>query len=260
MSERTRPLRRDVVLSPFGGDARAILDAALRAEDEGWDGVWIFDHISSLASPTAPGVGASRDAFALLGAVAARTERVRIGTLVANIHNRHPAQLALAIDTLQGLAPGRVVCGLGSGSGPASPFAGEDRALQRHAQPAAVRRALLGEYLASLRAIWDGGDGVGSFTTVGLTGVVVHPAPRIVVGGGAEAMVTLAAHTADGVNINSGLGPHLADQVATAREIGDARGLADGFEVSVFVSAGPDGFDDSEIPDGVDRVTVLVRP
>lgn len=253
-------MKRDLVISPFGGDSRAILDAAVRAEAEGFDGVWLFDHVTSLASSTAPGVGASRDPFVLLGAIAARTSRVRLGTLVANIYNRHPAQLALAMDSLAGLAAGRVVVGLGSGAGARSAFSGENEALRREAAPASSRRADLAEYVEALRALWRGEDVVGTHATTGLTGVVVGPAPRLVVGGGAPAMLELAARVADGVNINAGLRPELATTVAAVRAIADERDLPGGFEVSVFVAAPVASVDLADVPDGVDRVTFLVKP
>lgn len=256
------PLRRDLVLSPFGGDSRALLDAAVRAEDEGWDGVWIFDHISSLASVSAPGQGASRDPFAMLGAIAARTARVRLGALVANIANRHPAQLALAVDTLSGLAPGRVVCGVGAGAGPGSTFAREDAALRRPVAPAATRRARLADYIGALRAIWAGRDATGTYATTGLTGVVGNPAPPVIVGGGTTATLTLAADLADGVNIVTGVTPDLPDRVGFLLErAGVNRANPDHkFEISVLTS--DDGhamLSECHLPPGVDRMTVLAR-
>lgn len=256
-------VKRDLVLSPFGGDAATLVRAAVRAEADGYDGVWTFDHISSLASLGSPGEGASRDPFTLLGAIAASTSRLRLGTLVANIHNRHPAQLALAFDTLADLAPGRTICGIGAGAGPGTPFAREDEALGRTPAPAAQRRVLLGEHLAALRAIWDGRDAVGSVATSGLRGVVRHAAPPIIVGGSSNATLRLAAQCADGVNIVTGLGPRLADQVALIRAELASREipLLREFEISVFVAdRSSEAAREAEIPDGVDRLTVLVRP
>lgn len=256
-------MKRDLVLSPFGGDAATLVRAAVRAEADGYDGVWTFDHISSLASLGSPGEGASRDPFTLLGAIAASTSRLRLGTLVANIHNRHPAQLALAFDTLADLAPGRTICGIGAGAGPGTPFAREDEALGRTPAPAAQRRVLLGEHLAALRAIWDGRDAVGSVATSGLRGVVRHAAPPIIVGGSSNATLRLAAQCADGVNIVTGLGPRLADQVALIRAELASREipLLREFEISVFVAdRSSEAAREAEIPDGVDRLTVLVRP
>lgn len=258
----TPAMRRDLVLSPFGGDSRALLDAAVRAEAEGWDGVWIFDHISSLASLSAPGEGASRDPFTLLGAIAARTERVRLGVLVANIANRHPAQLALAVDTLSGLAPGRVVCGIGAGAGPGSPFAREDDALRRHLAPASVRRERLADYLRALRAIWAGRNAVGTFATEGLVGVVSHPAPPIIVGGGTTATLTLAADLADGANIVMGLTPNLPDHVDFLRDRASrARPNPDhSFEISVLITGNTwSNLTERHLKAGIDRLTVLAR-
>lgn len=57
---------------------------------------------------------AGTDAFALLGAIAARTERVRLGTGIVSLYSRSMPQLAMAAATLDGLAPDRFVLGLGS--------------------------------------------------------------------------------------------------------------------------------------------------
>ena len=90
-----------------------------------------------------------------LGAVAAVTERIGLGVLVANASNRHPAQLASAINTLESLAPARVWCGVGSGTAATSPFAVEQHAIGRTpASAAAVREHLRGT-IACLRAIWS---------------------------------------------------------------------------------------------------------
>lgn len=56
---------------------------------------------------------AGTDAFALLGAIAARTARVQLGTGIVSLYSRSVAQLAMAAATLDGLAPGRFVLGLG---------------------------------------------------------------------------------------------------------------------------------------------------
>lgn len=254
-------VKRDVVLSPFGGDSQGILSAAVAAEAAGADGVWIFDHISSLASISAPGAGASRDPFVLLGAIAAHTERVRIGVLVANIHNRHPAQLALAMDTLAGLAPGRVVCGVGAGAGPGSPFAREDEALRRIPAPASQRRKALGDYLRSLRAIWAGGDAVGRYATSGLRGVTVNPRPPIIVGGGAMATLGLAAELADGVNIVTGITPGLRGTVEELRGLRRQLNGGEAFEIGVFTTGRTieDAHPQEELH-GIDRVTLLTEP
>ena len=103
----------DLVLVPFGASLDEMLAAAQTADAGGFDTVWTYDHFSGLVQ----GAPWSRDPFVTLGAIAATTERVNVGVLVANVANRHPAQLACAVNSLQSLAPGRVLLGVGAGDG-----------------------------------------------------------------------------------------------------------------------------------------------
>ncbi|MBI1848525.1 MAG: LLM class flavin-dependent oxidoreductase [Candidatus Rokubacteria bacterium] len=75
---------------------------ARAAERAGFGSVWIVEDYYQ------PG------AFALAGAVAAATERLAVGLGVVNPYTRHPALLAMEVAALAGLAPGRVVLGLGT--------------------------------------------------------------------------------------------------------------------------------------------------
>ena len=104
-------MRTDLVLSPFGASSSEMLTAAQIADQGGFDGVWTFDHFSGIVA----GADWSRDPFVTLGAIAATTNRVKIGVLVANIVNRPAVQLVSALNTLQSMAPGRVVAGIGAG-------------------------------------------------------------------------------------------------------------------------------------------------
>ena len=101
--------------------------------------------------------GSSHDAFAILGAIALATERVRVGPLVANMMNRHPVQLAVAMSTLQSLSQGRAVLGIGSGPAPGSRFALEHEAIwtQLLDGPARIRRLI--ETIALVRLVWADG-------------------------------------------------------------------------------------------------------
>src|SRR3954453_13834612 len=143
-------MRTDLVLSPFGTHGAHVLAAARAADAGGFDVLWTYDHFGGAV------VGApwSRHPFVNLGAVAAATERAGLGVVVPNASNRHPAQLASALNTLQSLAPGRVYCGVGSGTAASSPFAVEQHAIGRTPASAAVRREHLRETIACLRAIW----------------------------------------------------------------------------------------------------------
>jgi 5,10-methylenetetrahydromethanopterin reductase len=106
-----------------GGAGRAgIAAVARRLEDEGWDGMGLVD-----SQNLAP------DPFVLLGLAAGATSRLLLATAVTNPVTRHPATLAAAAATVQGLSGGRVVLGIGRGDSslahlghaPASPRAFE---------------------------------------------------------------------------------------------------------------------------------------
>ena len=90
---------------------------ARRAEDLGYDGVWLSDHLFYSFER----YGASDEPIAALeplttmAALAAVTERVRIGVLVLCAPFRHPAMVAKAAATIDGVSEGRVEIGLGAG-------------------------------------------------------------------------------------------------------------------------------------------------
>jgi alkanesulfonate monooxygenase SsuD/methylene tetrahydromethanopterin reductase-like flavin-dependent oxidoreductase (luciferase family) len=228
-------MRHDLVLSAFGASVPELVDAAVVADAAGFDGVWVFDHFSGamLGRPW------SREPFVVLGAIAARTERITLGPLVANIGNRHPAQLASAVNSLQSLAPGRALCGVGSGAAAGTRFAGEIEMIGRPIPGAAERRGRLVETIECLRAIWAGDGYLGDYFRCeppagGSPGVTDGAAPPpIIVGASGEATVRLAATCADGVNIR--------DQDGLAALVGAARAAAGGrpFEVSVFTAVEP---------------------
>jgi probable F420-dependent oxidoreductase len=85
-------------------DTRRILDLAERAEKMGFDSVWVGDSV--LARPRL-------DALTTLAAVAARTERVKLGTAVLLPALRHPVVLANEVANLDLLSQGRLILGLG---------------------------------------------------------------------------------------------------------------------------------------------------
>lgn len=107
-----KALRHGVLLLPehTWTDARA---RWTRAEELGFDHVWTYDHLRWRWL-------AERDwhtAVPLLAAAAAVTRRVRIGTMVASPAFRHPVTFAKELATLDDIAGGRLICGIGSGPG-----------------------------------------------------------------------------------------------------------------------------------------------
>jgi alkanesulfonate monooxygenase SsuD/methylene tetrahydromethanopterin reductase-like flavin-dependent oxidoreductase (luciferase family) len=97
-----------------GGTWAGIAALARQVEAGGADSLWAFDHFL-YRWPGRDADEGSHDAFTLLAGAAAITERVALGTLVAATSFRSPGVLAKAAATLDLVAPGRIVLGLGCG-------------------------------------------------------------------------------------------------------------------------------------------------
>ncbi|HEX6521868.1 MAG TPA: LLM class flavin-dependent oxidoreductase [Streptosporangiaceae bacterium] len=103
-------------LWPRNDRSPADLIQEVRAADgAGWHGVWLADHYMPDTGDTTPARGDVYECWALLPALAAVTERIRIGTLVSPTSVHHPALLAKRAATLDQLSGGRMVLGLGAG-------------------------------------------------------------------------------------------------------------------------------------------------
>ncbi|MCH9761540.1 MAG: LLM class F420-dependent oxidoreductase [Actinomycetia bacterium] len=91
-----------------------VIAQAQEAEAAGFDSVFVMDHfyqLPMLGSPDQPML----EAYTALGALAASTERVQLGTLVTGNTYRNPTLLAKAITTLDVISAGRAVLGIGTG-------------------------------------------------------------------------------------------------------------------------------------------------
>jgi alkanesulfonate monooxygenase SsuD/methylene tetrahydromethanopterin reductase-like flavin-dependent oxidoreductase (luciferase family) len=106
-------VKRAIYVSPFGelADPRVLAELAVGAEERGWDGFFVWDHIVYRAP-----VRAVADPWVALAAVACATSRLRIGPLVTPLSRRRVHKVARETVTLDLLSSGRLTLGVGLGS------------------------------------------------------------------------------------------------------------------------------------------------
>jgi F420-dependent oxidoreductase-like protein len=186
----------------FGTPTReAVRDIAAAAETAGFDALYVMDHFRQI-----PQLGRAWDDFleswTTLAHLAARTERVRLGTLVTGVTYRNVGHLAKIVATLDVLSGGRAVCGLGLGW-----FEQEHRAYGWDFPPVADRYALLEDALRALPVLWGPGRQPFAGRAISLPDTTCYPRPLqakvpIVLGGGGEKRtLRLAARYADAANV-----------------------------------------------------------
>lgn len=90
-----------------------VVEVALAAEQAGFDSISVMDHFHELP-PYMERTDPMPEAYVLLGALAARTSRVRLGTLVTGVTYRNPALLAKMVTTLDVVSRGRAFLGIGA--------------------------------------------------------------------------------------------------------------------------------------------------
>lgn len=108
-------MRFAVSVPPFT-DPAVVLRWATRAEAHGWDGFFLWDHLRWDDKVDV------HDPWVLLGAIAAATTRLRIGTMVTPLSRRRPAVVAKHLVTLDHLSGGRATLGVGLGDPPGLDF------------------------------------------------------------------------------------------------------------------------------------------
>ncbi len=142
--------RHGVFVAPFEelSEPRVTSELAARAEERGWDGFFVWDHVAY-----SPPVRALADPWVTLAAVAMVTERLTIGPLVTPLPRRRTHQLARETTTLDRLSGGRLVLGVGIGSGRTGEF---DPGRFGEEGDARERARLLDDGLERLTGYWDG--------------------------------------------------------------------------------------------------------
>jgi probable F420-dependent oxidoreductase len=149
--------------------ADIIRDTAVRAEQLGYDSVWVSDHV---VVPHANVVNFGEtifDPLVTLGVLAGATRRVRLGTTVLIVPYRNAVVTAKMISSLDALSGGRVIFGVGAGW-----VAAESAAL---GVPFGERGAMTDEYLAAMQELWTSPKPSFSGKYTRFDGIVFEPRP-----------------------------------------------------------------------------------
>ncbi len=140
-------MRYAINLPPFGefADAQALASLAREAEETGWDGFFLWDHLQ--AEPGTP----VADPWIALTAIALKTERIRFGALITPLPRRRPWKFARETATVDRLSGGRLIVGVGIGGEWYHEYStfGESTDDKDHA-------AMLDEGLEVIAGLWSG--------------------------------------------------------------------------------------------------------
>ncbi len=141
-------MRHGIYLPQIGsfGDVHTLVDLAVAAEEAGWDGFFLWDHIQyEVAVPLS-------DAWVALSAIAASTSTIRLGPLITPLPRRRPWKVAREAVTLDHLSRGRLVLGVGLGID----FWHEFGSFAGEARDDAERAQLLDDGVEIITRLWSG--------------------------------------------------------------------------------------------------------
>jgi len=179
-----------------------LADIAQRAELAGVDRISVMDHLWQIGT-IGPPEHEMLEAYTALGWLAAKTDRVKLLTMVTAVVYREPGLLAKAMTTLDVLSGGRSILGIG-----AAWNEDEARGLGLPFPPTAERFERLEEVILICKQMWSGseapfeGEHYHLARTLNSPQVLSRPHPPILIGGGGEKKtLRLVARYADACNI-----------------------------------------------------------
>jgi F420-dependent oxidoreductase-like protein len=208
-----------------GDMGRLLGDTAVAAEQAGFTWFTVMDHwfqMEAFATARDPML----EGYSALSYVAAKTERLRLGTLVTGVTYRHPGLLAKTVTTLDVLSGGRAFLGIG-----AAWYEREHRALGVPFPPVGERFERLEEALQICLQMWSDDDGPYDgrhyqlAETICSPRPVQEPRPPILIGGGGERKtLRLVARYADACNLFAAAPEDIRRKLGVLRAHCDAEG------------------------------------
>ena len=178
--------------APEMPDAAALIDYSVRVEQLGYESIWVWDHILLGVDPYFPIL----DSLSILTAVAARTERIRLGTGVLVLPARNPVLLAKQLSSIDQISNGRLTLGLASGW--------YKREFDAIGVPFNNRGNIMDQNLDILTRLWQEDSVTGSYPPYELAEAVMSPKPvqkprpPILIGGYVDRVLKRAGVVGDG--------------------------------------------------------------
>jgi probable F420-dependent oxidoreductase len=209
----------------------SIVDLARAAEDHDFESLWVPEHTHIPVSRRTPWPGGAElpreyphalDPFVALGAAAAVTTRLRLGTGVCLVVERDPITLAKEVATIDYLSGGRFLFGIGGGW--------NLEEMENHGTDPARRWSLLRERILAMKHIWtrDEAEFHGAFVDFDpiwqWPKPIQRPHPPIIVGGNGPRTLKRVIDYGDGWAPIIGRGPDLTDRMAELARLAAAAG------------------------------------
>ena len=245
-------MQYSVNIPNFGdfADVRAVVSVAEAAEQSGWDGLFIWDHVvhDKVRRRGQP----FGDPWMLLTAAALSTSKIKLGPLLTPVARRRPEQLARQVATLDQLSNGRVIFGAGLGAPIEDEFGsfGDSTDARVLAERLDEGLDLLNHYWSGDRVDHDGKHYQVNDVTL-LPSTVQQPRPPVWIGGywPNKAPMRRAARW-DGVvplfkSATHGVAPDPAEVTAMVNYVQRQRGDDSAFEFVVGGSSSPDNAGDT---------------
>lgn len=177
-------------------------DLAVRADTGPWESIWVYDHFHTVPAPSDD---ATHEAWTLMAAFAAVTERVRLGQMCTCMGYRNPAYLAKVAATVDIISGGRTEMGIGGGW-----YEAEWRAYGYGFPRAGERLGMLDEGVQIMRDLWRDGRASFSGRHYQIDGAICQPKPLQdggiplwIAGGGEKKTLLTAARYADYTNFDA---------------------------------------------------------
>jgi F420-dependent oxidoreductase-like protein len=181
------------------------VETAVRAEELGYDNVWVYDHVHNVPVPAHEAVF---ECWTTIAAISQRTSRIRLGQMVGCTSYRNPALLAKITSTVDVISGGRLDWGIGAGW-----YEGEYKAYGYEFASAGTRIAMLEDCVEIVKRMWTEPDATYEGTHFSVRGAqcdpkpLQDPHPPIWIGGGGERK-TLRVVAKHATHANFGGKPH----------------------------------------------------